>query len=60
MQIFVVDSCSSDDEIDEVRLSLEKCLSDPTLRELPLLLLCNKQDLPSAQTVDQVCHIGVL
>ena len=57
MQIFVVDSCSSDDQINEVRLSLEKCLSDPTLRGLPLLLLCNKQDMPHAETVDQVCHL---
>ena len=57
MQMFIVDSCSSNNKINEVRASLEKCLSDPTLRGLPLLLLCNKQDLPSAQTVDQVYHL---
>ena len=54
LQIFVVDSCASDVEINEVRTTLEKCLSNQELRGLPLLLLCNKQDLPSARSVDQV------
>lgn len=53
-QIFVVDSTCSEDELQETQGELEKCLRDPTLVGIPLLVMCNKQDLAEAKPVEQV------
>ena len=53
-QMFVVDSTSSDRELLTAQGELGKCLENPTLVGLPLLILCNKQDLIEARPVEQV------
>ena len=53
-QIFVVDSTCSEDELQEAQGELEKCMKDPTLAGMPLLIMCNKQDLAEAKPVEQV------
>ena len=53
-QIYVLDSAISDTALAEERTRLEKCLGASELRGLPLLVLCNKQDLPGAVSVSQV------
>lgn len=53
-QMFVVDSSSSDSELLTAQEELRKCLENPTLVGLPLLIICNKQDLARAQPVEQV------
>ena len=49
-----MDSTCSEDELQETQGELEKCLKDPTLVGIPLLVLCNKQDLAEAKPVEQV------
>ncbi|BHF81474.1 hypothetical protein SprV_0702460400 [Sparganum proliferum] len=51
--IFVVDS-NDHERIDEARDELNRMLSDEGLRETPLLVLANKQDLPNAM---QACEV---
>ncbi|BHF81412.1 ADP-ribosylation factor, Arf Arf1 [Sparganum proliferum] len=51
--IFVVDS-NDHERIDEARDELNRMLSDEGLRETPLLLFANKQDLPNAM---QACEV---
>ncbi|BHF81426.1 hypothetical protein SprV_0702455600 [Sparganum proliferum] len=51
--IFVVDS-NDHEMIDEARDELSRMLGDEGLRETPLLVLANKQDLPNAM---QACEI---
>ena len=53
-QMFVVDSSSSDGELLTAQEELRKCLENSTLVGLPLLVICNKQDLAGAQPVEQV------
>ncbi|MCL4157233.1 UNVERIFIED_CONTAM: hypothetical protein GTU68_011976 [Idotea baltica] len=54
--IFVVDSCSSDERLEEARMELHRLTKAQTkqclslkVRRPPLLVLANKQDLPSAR-----------
>lgn len=52
--IFVVDS-SDRDRIDIAREELQKTLEDQALRDVAVLVFANKQDLPNAMTVAEVC-----
>ena len=54
-----MDSTCSEDELQETQGELEKCLRDPTLVGIPLLVMCNKQDLAEAKPVEQVGKKGV-
>jgi ADP-ribosylation factor protein 1 len=53
--IFVVDS-SDRDRIDEAAEELAKLLVEDELRGVPLLVLANKQDLPTAMLVTEVAN----
>ena len=55
-QIYVIDSSSTEEKLLESGEVLAKCLGSPSLSNTPLLIVCSKQDLPSARTVDEV-HI---
>ena len=50
----MVDSSCSSEELQETKRCLQNCMSDSTLKELPLLVLCNKQDLGNARTPQSV------
>ena len=39
-----------------VKVTLMQCLEDATLAGLPLLVLCNKQDLEGARTPESVSN----
>lgn len=52
--MYVVDSSCSEHELIQSIEVLEHCLSSPTLSLLPLLIVCSKQDLPSARPISQV------
>lgn len=49
-----MDSSCSSEELGEVKRCLQSCMDDSTLQELPLLVLCNKQDLSNAKTPQSV------
>ena len=53
--IFVVDSTDRD-RMDEARAEIRRVLSHEDLRDCVLLVLANKQDLPSALSVEEVCN----
>merc|ERR1719326_2300409 len=53
--IFVVDS-SDRDRIDLAREELEKTLADDHLRDVAVLVLANKQDLPNAMPCAKLCE----
>ena len=56
--IFVVDSSDleriDNDDNDSAKQVLQKLLSDDELRDAPLLILANKQELPSAISAEEV------
>ncbi|CAF0988704.1 unnamed protein product [Rotaria sp. Silwood1] len=57
--IFVIDS-SDYVRIDEARRELEKILNDREMRNISLLVLCNKQDLPNSMQpaeIQQALHL---
>ena len=61
--IFVVDACSSTDRLEEARVELQRLLKQQAVQcnvlgrsKPPLLMLANKQDLPSAKTKDVLAH----
>lgn len=58
-QIYVIDSSQGEVTVEE-QCRLEQCLGATELRGLPLLVLCNKQDMPnalSAAKVPSTCFI---
>ena len=57
VQVFVVNSGSSGEGLREASGVLRHCLSSPSLSGLPLLLVCSKQDSPSAKTTTQVSRL---
>lgn len=52
--IFVVDSSSNDGDMDLAAAELQEALSHPSLRNLPLLVLANKEDVPGAHSTDEI------
>ena len=54
IQIFVVDSSGNDDDVKLAAAELQEALSDPSLKNLPLLVLANKQDVAGARSSDEV------
>ncbi|KAI3372671.1 hypothetical protein L3Q82_023136, partial [Scortum barcoo] len=53
--VFVLDSASSDEDLEAARNELHSALQHPQLCTLPFLILANHQDKPAARTPNQVC-----
>ncbi|XP_070711658.1 ADP-ribosylation factor-like protein 11 isoform X2 [Pempheris klunzingeri] len=51
--VFVVDS-SDPSRLPEAQQALRKVLSDERLRQVPLMVLANKKDLPNSMTIREV------
>ncbi|XP_025051920.1 ADP-ribosylation factor-like protein 15 isoform X1 [Alligator sinensis] len=56
--IFVLDSASSEDDLETARNELHSALQHPQLCTLPFLILANHQDKPAARSVQEVCQCG--
>uniref|UniRef100_A0A2K5DLD2 ADP-ribosylation factor-like protein 15 n=1 Tax=Aotus nancymaae TaxID=37293 RepID=A0A2K5DLD2_AOTNA len=52
--IFVLDSASSEDDLESARNELHSALQHPQLCTLPFLILANHQDKPAARSVQEV------
>uniref|UniRef100_A0A8I3W4D0 ADP-ribosylation factor-like protein 15 n=1 Tax=Callithrix jacchus TaxID=9483 RepID=A0A8I3W4D0_CALJA len=52
--IFVLDSASSEDDLEAARNELHSALQHPQLCTLPFLILANHQDKPAARSVQEV------
>ena len=53
-QIFVVDSSSSEDDLELAASELHGALSHPSLANMPLLVLANKQDVTGCKKMEEV------
>uniref|UniRef100_A0A5F8GZ91 ADP-ribosylation factor-like protein 15 n=1 Tax=Monodelphis domestica TaxID=13616 RepID=A0A5F8GZ91_MONDO len=53
--IFVIDSASSEEELEVARNELHSALQHPQLCTLPFLILANHQDKPAARSVQEMC-----
>ncbi|XP_067401717.1 ADP-ribosylation factor-like protein 15 isoform X2 [Emydura macquarii macquarii] len=56
--IFVLDSASSEDDLETARNELHSALQHPQLCTLPFLILANHQDKPAARSVQEE-HTGM-
>lgn len=56
--IFVLDSASSEGELETARNELHSALQHPQLCTLPFLILANHQDKPAARSAQEVCRAG--
>ena len=54
--VFVVDS-ADESTFDDAREELEVLISKPRLGGIPLLVLCNKNDLPDAQSDEYISKV---
>ncbi|UJR14148.1 hypothetical protein I4U23_001142 [Adineta vaga] len=54
--IFVIDSTDYE-RVDEARRELEKILTDREMRNISLLVLCNKQDISGSMQPDEVRQV---
>ncbi|XP_038560035.1 ADP-ribosylation factor-like protein 15a isoform X2 [Micropterus salmoides] len=52
--VFVLDSASSDEDLEAARNELHSALQHPQLCTLPFLILANHQDKPAARTPNQL------
>ncbi|XP_075302588.1 ADP-ribosylation factor-like protein 15 [Opisthocomus hoazin] len=52
--IFVLDSASSEDDLETARNELHSALQHPQLCTLPFLILANHQDKPAARSIQEV------
>ncbi|XP_044537090.1 ADP-ribosylation factor-like protein 15 [Gracilinanus agilis] len=52
--IFVIDSASSEEELEIARNELHSALQHPQLCTLPFLILANHQDKPAARSVQEI------
>ncbi|XP_024902984.1 ADP-ribosylation factor-like protein 15 isoform X1 [Pteropus alecto] len=58
--IFVLDSASSEDDLETARNELHSALQHPQLCTLPFLILANHQDKPAARSVQECCKCKTL
>ncbi|XP_060047013.1 ADP-ribosylation factor-like protein 15 isoform X2 [Erinaceus europaeus] len=58
--IFVLDSASSEDDLETSRNELHSALQHPQLCTLPFLILANHQDKPAARSVQEIKHQSFL
>lgn len=56
LQMFVVDSATDSNGLLEATFWLENCLENSSTASLPLLVLCNKQDLEGSKSAQTVSH----
>ena len=56
--MFVVDSSADEDDMDLAASELQGVLSHPSLKNLPVLILANKQDKQDARSADEVGSSG--
>ncbi|XP_032061304.1 ADP-ribosylation factor-like protein 15 isoform X3 [Aythya fuligula] len=56
--IFVLDSASSEDDLETARNELHSALQHPQLCTLPFLILANHQDKPAARSVQEANNKG--
>lgn len=54
--VFVLDSASSDEDLEAARNELHSALQHPQLCTLPFLILANHQDKPAARAPNQVTY----
>ncbi|KAG7253124.1 hypothetical protein CRUP_030945 [Coryphaenoides rupestris] len=52
--VFVLDSASSDEDLEAARNELHSALQHPQLCTLPFLILANHQDKPAARSPNQI------
>ncbi|MCI4388572.1 hypothetical protein PGIGA_G00087530 [Pangasianodon gigas] len=52
--VFVLDSASSDEDLEAARTELHSALQHPQLCTLPFLILANQQDKPAARSVHEI------
>ncbi|XP_047660721.1 ADP-ribosylation factor-like protein 15 isoform X2 [Tachysurus fulvidraco] len=52
--VFVLDSASSDEDLETARTELHSALQHPQLCTLPFLILANQQDKPAARSVHEI------
>uniref|UniRef100_A0A4W4FJ77 ADP-ribosylation factor-like protein 15 n=1 Tax=Electrophorus electricus TaxID=8005 RepID=A0A4W4FJ77_ELEEL len=52
--VFVLDSASSDEDLEVARTELHSALQHPQLCTLPFLILANHQDKPAARSVQEI------
>ncbi|KTF85355.1 hypothetical protein cypCar_00010622 [Cyprinus carpio] len=52
--VFVLDSASSEEDLEVARMELHSALQHPQLCTLPFLILANQQDKPAARSVQEV------
>ncbi|KAK3550029.1 hypothetical protein QTP86_018652 [Hemibagrus guttatus] len=52
--VFVLDSASSDEDLEMARTELHSALQHPQLCTLPFLILANQQDKPAARSIHEV------
>ncbi|KAM9168153.1 ADP-ribosylation factor-like protein 15 isoform 2-T2 [Mergus octosetaceus] len=57
--IFVLDSASSEDDLETARNELHSALQHPQLCTLPFLILANHQDKPAARSVQELFHRNI-
>ncbi|XP_064620544.1 ADP-ribosylation factor-like protein 15 [Lineus longissimus] len=55
--IFVLDSSSSDEDLQKVESELSNALVNPQLRNVPCLILATYQDVPGAKTGEQLTDV---
>ncbi|XP_045019613.1 ADP-ribosylation factor-like protein 15 isoform X3 [Bubalus bubalis] len=55
--IFVLDSASSEDDLETARNELHSALQHPQLCTLPFLILANHQDKPAARSVQEILNL---
>ncbi|GAA6087404.1 ADP-ribosylation factor-like protein 15 isoform X2 [Tachysurus ichikawai] len=51
--VFVLDSASSDEDLETARTELHSALQHPQLCTLPFLILANQQDKPAARSIHE-------
>ncbi|XP_039725865.1 ADP-ribosylation factor-like protein 15 isoform X2 [Pteropus medius] len=57
--IFVLDSASSEDDLETARNELHSALQHPQLCTLPFLILANHQDKPAARSVQETPNLSL-
>lgn len=52
--VYVIDSAGTAESMQESKTQLQECLSNPEFNKLPILIVCNKQDLPYAKKQQEI------